>query len=581
MKVKGIIAILAIVGLLAFVAVSVLGGSKERIAATGTGLRTPKNGVQSPEGDRYSVSPPLGTKSVPQQINYQGYLANSSDSSAVTDTLEIGFAIYDQANGGNLLWSETHSQVPVIGGFFNLFLGSVNSLPDTIFTGQGLWLGTAIGRGVLLPRKKLASVPYSFRSSGGEGSGCWICSGNDCYFSKSGNVGIGTTSPEAKLEVNGTIKGHGGFGTGVWGTGLLCGVYGEGSVGISGKGYIGISAEADTSLSEEAIAGYFDGKVGIGTNSPNDKLEVVGGLRVDDYIRARDSGGLALKTDEGSTRLYVKDTGNIGLGTTNPKNRLDVEGAMVVGSTYSGSSTAPSNGMLVQGKVGIGTSSTGSHRLYVKSSGSGVSGATARIENDDPDGIGLSVDNTSSDLTLLLRQHGGGDILRCDSWTGGWDPVFKVENDGKIVCSVLQLTGGSDLSEQFDIKQDKVDAKPGMVVCIDPEHPGKLIVSKKAYDRKVAGVISGAGGIEPGMLMGQRGSKADGAHPVALTGRVYCWTDVSNGSIQPGDLLTTSATPGHAMKVTDYAQAQGAILGKAMNSLDQGQGLVLVLVSLQ
>jgi hypothetical protein len=57
--------------------------------------------------------------------------------------------------------------------------------------------------------------------------------------------------------------------------------------------------------------------------------------------------------------------------------------------------------------------------------------------------------------------------------------------------------------------------------------------------------------------------------------------DAANGPIQPGDLLTTSSVPGHAMKVGDHAKAQGAILGKAMGSLAQGRGMVLVLVSLQ
>jgi hypothetical protein len=120
-----------------------------------------------------------------------------------------------------------------------------------------------------------------------------------------------------------------------------------------------------------------------------------------------------------------------------------------------------------------------------------------------------------------------------------------------------------------------------MVVCIDPEHPGKLIVSTKAYDRTVAGIISGAGGIKPGMLMGQSDSASDGWYPVALVGRVYVWADASYGSIEPGDLLTTSDTPGHAMKVTDYERAKGAIIGKAMSSLEEGRGLILVLVSLQ
>ena len=83
------------------------------------------------------------------------------------------------------------------------------------------------------------------------------------------------------------------------------------------------------------------------------------------------------------------------------------------------------------------------------------------------------------------------------------------------------------------------------------------------------------------MLMRQSGSAADGEYPVALTGRVYCWADASSNPVKPGDLLTTSDTPGHAMKVTDYAKAQGAIIGKAMAELQHGQGLVLVLVTLQ
>jgi hypothetical protein len=120
-----------------------------------------------------------------------------------------------------------------------------------------------------------------------------------------------------------------------------------------------------------------------------------------------------------------------------------------------------------------------------------------------------------------------------------------------------------------------------MVVRIDEENPGKLTISKQAYDHRVAGIISGAGGIKPGVLLSRSDSLAEGSHPVALTGRVYCWADVSNGPIDPGDLLTTSTLPGHAMKVTDPMKAQGAIIGKAMTGLKMGKGLVLVLVTLQ
>jgi hypothetical protein len=146
---------------------------------------------------------------------------------------------------------------------------------------------------------------------------------------------------------------------------------------------------------------------------------------------------------------------------------------------------------------------------------------------------------------------------------------------------VLQITGGSDLSEQFDVNSVREALKPGMVVSIDPDQPGELKLSTRAYDQTVAGVLSGAGGVKPGMLMGQVGTAADGKHPVALTGRVYCQADASHSPIRAGDLLTTSDLPGHAMKVTDHSRAHGAIIGKAMTNLEAGQGLVLVLVSLQ
>jgi len=73
----------------------------------------------------------------------------------------------------------------------------------------------------------------------------------------------------------------------------------------------------------------------------------------------------------------------------------------------------------------------------------------------------------------------------------------------------------------------------------------------------------------------------EGGENVALSGRVHVQADASFGAIKPGDLLTTSDTPGHAMKVTDHARAQGAILGKAMTCLKEGKGTVLILVTLQ
>ena len=92
---------------------------------------------------------------------------------------------------------------------------------------------------------------------------------------------------------------------------------------------------------------------------------------------------------------------------------------------------------------------------------------------------------------------------------------------GRARCNILEITGGSDFSENFDVVNAggaDADATPGMIVCIDAKTPGKLMVSHRAYDPTVAGIISGAGGVEVGMTMGQEGTLAHGKHPVALTG---------------------------------------------------------------
>ncbi|HNQ72010.1 MAG TPA: hypothetical protein PKN95_00200 [Verrucomicrobiota bacterium] len=171
---------------------------------------------------------------------------------------------------------------------------------------------------------------------------------------------------------------------------------------------------------------------------------------------------------------------------------------------------------------------------------------------------------------------GGENSLRF--YADGNGDVMSLNTNGTLFVKVLTITGGADIAEPF--RMSEANLAEGSVVVIDEAHPGQLKLSTEPYDRRVAGVISGAGGVSPGLSLQQKG-RVEGDQQVALTGRVYVQADTSNGPIKPGDLLTTSAQPGHAMKVTDHARAQGAILGKAMTSLKEGTGLVLVLVTLQ
>ncbi len=217
----------------------------------------------------------------------------------------------------------------------------------------------------------------------------------------------------------------------------------------------------------------------------------------------------------------------------------------------------------------------------------GLSSTVSTVELDGHDGSGgyVGVKSDGGTLAASMGVTSSGGLIRVRDTAGNVTVEIDGEyadGNGRVTTEVLEITGGSDLSEQFTVASMLDRAlEPGTVVCIDPDNPGGLQVSASAYDRKVAGIISGAGGVRPGMLMGQRGSVADGEHPVALTGRVYVKADASAGPIAAGDLLTTSDKPGHAMRVTDHGRANGAILGKAMTALDEGTGLVLVLVSLQ
>ena len=143
-------------------------------------------------------------------------------------------------------------------------------------------------------------------------------------------------------------------------------------------------------------------------------------------------------------------------------------------------------------------------------------------------------------------------------------------------CDII-LEGAADCAEHFDMASEK-DVPPGTVLVIGKE--GELEASLEPYDRRVAGVVSGAGDFRPGILLDQRPATRR-RQPIALIGKVFCKVDADLAPIEVGDLLTTSSTPGHAMKAEDQSRAFGALLGKALRALPAGQGLIPVLVALQ
>ena len=194
--------------------------------------------------------------------------------------------------------------------------------------------------------------------------------------------------------------------------------------------------------------------------------------------------------------------------------------------------------------------------------------------------------NGGTPLYAYIGDDGNGNDVQIGSQRSGITAVaaYNTADDAYMhfYCSSITIEGGADLAEPFQISKPDQDQaiSPGAVVVIDDQNPGQLRLSDHPYDTRVAGVVSGANGISPGIQMQQQGV-LEGGKNVALTGRVYVQADTSNGTIKPGDLLTTSSTPGHAMKVSDHVRAAGAILGKAMTGLSEGKGMVLVLVTLQ
>ncbi len=175
-------------------------------------------------------------------------------------------------------------------------------------------------------------------------------------------------------------------------------------------------------------------------------------------------------------------------------------------------------------------------------------------------------------------------VTRNGSFDGDVEVIGKGVFHGDVeVAGNIKLTSEtgdvilSDCAEDFDIfEMEKIE--PGSVMVINQD--GVLQQCQQAYDKRVAGVISGAGNLRPGIILGKQQSQ-NKRMPVALVGKVYCKVDAQYSPIEVGDLLTTSPTPGHAMKAHDPYHVFGSVIGKALRPLEDGQGLIPILIALQ
>lgn len=320
------------------------------------------------------------------------------------------------------------------------------------------------------------------------------------------------------------------------------------------------------------------GYVGIGTTFPRTQLEVNGGIRarggVPDGIDTPNSGfAFTGNGGDNDSGMFSSADGQVEFYTDNVERvRIDSLGYVGIGTTSPGMSLEVSRPSYY-GSPAIGASN-GARYAYLH-----VSPADHAIIWNDSSAMRFGTElSRGSSFSERMRIASNGNV-----GIGTLNPQQKLDVNGTTRTQILQITGGSDVAEPYDITATNgVEPVAGMIVSLDPANVGKLRVSCGEYDTKVAGIISGANGINPGLVLAQEGTIANGAWPVASSGRVWCLVDAdAAGAVQTGDLLTTSSTPGHAMRASDRDRTQGTVVGKAMSPLENGRGLVLVLVSLQ
>lgn len=530
-------------------------------------------------------------------FTYQGQLKNSGN--VVNGLADFRFTLWDAAAGGvQVAGPITVNNVNVADGLFTTGI----DFGVTPFNGENRYLRIEVrspaGGGAFVAitqRQLLSASPYALQTRG-------------LFTDTALNVGVGGT-PTTKLDVFGdaTFRNRALFAsaaTPVITTGMNNVVdkrmwlshslsfpgWGIQYRDFTSDGFGGDTVEfvgGDQTKPRIAIAlssGTMNFYDGTGSTTANKVI-----------INTSSDGGLFdLYNADGlrTVRLDGSESSTFPGGVLSLFNRVGEESIQILsdGGGLGGTATVPSAGIIVRrgGLASAQMATDPSGGLFRAFNASGQTRVTVYGNYGSSGGGGalFSQDNGTTGVLIegseAAGQGGQINLYRADGTaTISIDADFN--GDGRITTQELSITGGSDLSEQFDISAaGGVSVEPGMLVSIDPKNPGALVLSTGAYDKTVAGIISGAGGVKTGLMMGQKGTKADGKHAVALTGRVYCYVDATEQAIEPGDLLTSSEQAGYAMKANDSARSQGAVIGKSMTAMAKGEkGLVLVLVNLQ
>jgi hypothetical protein len=320
------------------------------------------------------------------------------------------------------------------------------------------------------------------------------------------------------------------------------------------------------------------GTIGIGVSTPQDKLHV-----------ARDGQGGAIIEAASSSYFYWRPTVAFRRGRNTISSPSVVQSGDYLGSFtfggYDGSGYWPAAEIVgaVDGSPGS-NSIPGSILFRTTPSGSIHPTTQMSIDSSGNVGIGTSGSGVTAKLTI---EASSGDLIAAYNST---NRVFVVKSTGEVRADGAYYSGagdcntggfnagGADVAERINVSE-WVEA--GCVVEIDPEHPGFFRKPSSPYSTKVAGIIS----TSPGVILGNNFDEAtddweDNRPVLAIAGRVPLKVTSENGSIQIGDLLVSSSTPGVAMR-GDPAACMGAVIGKAMEQLKEGEGTIVVQVMLR